>query len=82
MNNTSIVITDIFQTVSFISGRTNIHIRSVRKKETISNEQPPRKIMAAKKSLFLDCQFTFSPYSSSKHFICMSSPLAEGNPGT
>jgi hypothetical protein len=30
----------------------------------------------------LDSSVTFSPYNSSKHFICKSSPLVEGNPGT
>ena len=30
----------------------------------------------------LDNLVTFNPYNSSKHFICKSSPLVEGNPGT
>ena len=51
--------------------------------ETISNEQPPRrKDSKVYASSLLDNLVTFSPYNSSKHFICKSSPLVEGNPGT
>ena len=38
--------------------------------------------MPGKSLVPIDIAFTLSPYNSSKHFICKSSPLVDGNPGT
>jgi hypothetical protein len=55
---------------------------TVHKRHHLRKAVTAENINASKVTFASNITFTLSPYNSSKHFICKSSPLVDGNPGT